>query len=356
MLTRDPWRRRLPPGAPPGTIEVHPEAPAPVMRLMAYGADSFAEEEITDPRQVGHLVGQHPVTWLNIDGLGDAELIKEIGATFRLHALALEDVVNVLQRPKVEEYGDQLFIVARMPVAGGSFRTEQLSLFVGESFVISFQERVGDCLEPVRRRLRDGRGRIRGAGADYLTYALLDAVVDSYFPLAYEYLDRIDAAEEEIVGHPDRSALLQLHDVGRDLIAVHRTIVATREAVRTLTTRETVFVKSTRVYLRDCYDHTHQLLELVESGRDNHANLMNLYLSVTSNRMNEIMKVLTIMAALFIPLTFVAGIYGMNFNREASPLNMPELDWYWGYPTALTVMAAVAGAMLLYFRRKKWLG
>ncbi len=361
VLRRSRKKRRLldrmPPGSVPGSVVADPDAPHPVVRVMAYGPDDFVEREVEDLSQIGELREKWPVTWVNVDGLGDAELIRAVGEAFDIHPLALEDVVNVTQRPKVEEYDNFEFIVARMASVVKVLETEQVSIFLGKGFVVTFQERVGDCFDPVRERIRTGRGRVRGAGADYLAYALLDAVVDNYFPVLEQYGERLEALEERILVRSDTATVAEIHDVKRELIRLRRAVWPLREAVNTLT-REAMplITDETRVYLRDCYDHAVQILDIVESDREMTAGLTDLYQSTVSNRMNEVMKVLTIIATIFIPLTFIAGIYGMNFDPEASRWSMPELGWPFGYVACLGVMAVCAVSLVVFFKRKGWLG
>ena len=280
-----------------------------------------------------------------------------MGGLFHLHPLALEDAVNVHQRSKVDRYGDQLFITARVPADTVGFRTEQVSLFVGKNFVITFLEDPGDCFEPVRRRLRDDEGLIRRRGADYLAYALLDASIDAYFPLLETFGDRLEELEDEVIATPSRTTVGRIHDAKHDLRMLRRAIWPMREAMSQLSRDDTpVIAVETRVYFRDLYDHAVQIIDIVETYRELGSDLNDLYLSALSNRMNEIMRVLTVIATIFMPLSFVAGLYGMNFDTQASPWNMPELHWRYGYPLALATMAAVAFGMLLFFRRRGWLG
>lgn len=344
-------------GEVPGTLHVDPEAPRPVVRVMAYGPDGCEEKEVTDLQELRDLPRKLPVTWVNVDGLGDAEVLTQIGGIFHLHPLALEDIVNVPQRAKVEQYGEDLFVVTRMASVGEHLETEQVSLFLGKGFVLTFQERAGDCLEPVRERIRKGLGRIRRAAADYLTYAILDAVVDGYFPVLEQYGEHLEALEEEVVARPDRSIIGRIHGAKRDLLIVRRAVWPQREAVNALLREELDLISDqTRMYLRDCYDHVIQIIDMVETDREITSGLLDAYQSSVSNRMNEVMKVLTIIATIFIPLGFLAGVWGMNFNTEKSPYNMPLLNWRYGYPLALTLMTTVAVLMLVMFWRKGWLG
>jgi len=351
-------RRRTPPGTPPGTLIVDPEAPPPTIRILAYGPQDVIEQEVTNPRQVRDFLGKWPVTWVNVEGLGNADTISQLGEIFGLHRLALEDVINVHQRAKIEQYSEHYFLVTRMAKLQESLETEQLSMFVGRNFVVTFQEGYpGDCLELVRERIRQKRGRIREAGFDYLAYALLDAVVDCYFPVLEEYSERLDILEDAIIARPDRDSVARVHAIKQDLLTLRRILWPQREALNALLRDDTpLLTNETRLYLRDCYDHTVQLIDLLESYRELASDLTDIYLSSVSNRTNEIMRVLTLITTIFIPLSFIAGVYGMNFNPAVSPWNMPELDWYWGYPAVLVLMAIVAIAELLFFRQRGWLG
>ena len=343
--------RRTPPGAAPGTIAVDPEAPRSLVRILAYGPDRVLEHEISDLSSIRALLESWPVTWVNVDGLGDAATIRALGEIFGLHRLSLEDVVNVHQRAKAELYERYYFIVARMAEFGDRFGTEQLSLFLGKNYVLTFQERPGDCFDPLRERIRKGGGQIRGCGPDYLAYALLDSFIDNYFPLLERYGERLEGLEDEVVLNPDRQLVSRIHEVKRDLLLLRRAVWPLREAMGSLVRESSTLIgQETRIYLRDCYDHAIQIIDLLENYRDIASSLMEVYLSSVSNRLNEIMKVLTIFTTLFIPLTFISSIYGMNFRH------MPELDWRYGYALAWAAMLGVAGAMFYYFRRKGWLG
>lgn len=353
---RKVFHRQAPPGSMPGTIRTDPDAPHPVIRVMAWSPEDLLEEKITDVAQLKDILGEWTMTWVNVDGLGDAKTLTELADLFGIHKLALEDVVNVHQRAKVENYNDHLFIVARMiNFLQGRLETEQISLFFGEGFLLTFQERAGDCLDPVRDRIRKKSGRIRVGGPDYLAYAILDAVVDAWFPVLEEYGEIVEDMEDAILVKPDSTTVSRIHKVKRDLLLIRRTVWPTRETVNSLF-REDMVASETHFYLRDCYDHVIQVLDMVESYRDMASGLMEFYLSSVSNRMNEIMKVLTIIATIFIPLTFLAGIYGMNFDRTASTWNMPELGWKYGYPAFWVVSVIVSIAMVLFFRKLGWLG
>ena len=361
-MTRPARRRRRPAnrppvGAPAGTFKIDPDAPHPRMRFMAYGPDGFVERDVTDIAAVTELRQKWPVVWLNVEGLGDAAILARLGEIFHLHPLALADVVNVVQRPKVEPYQDELFIVARMAtLANEHIESEQLSIFLGQGFVLTFLEDPGDCLDPVREQIRRGLGQLRRAAADHLAYAILDAVIDAYYPILEQYGERLDALEDDIIARPRPDALYAIRTVKRDLLLMRRILWPMRDALNSLL-RDPIDLISpdTRLYLRDCYDHLTQLMDILETDREIISGLQDIYQAGVSNRMNEVIKVLTIIATIFIPLTFIAGVYGMNFDPDASPWNMPELRMPWGYPAALGVMAIVALAMLLYFWRKGWL-
>lgn len=355
---RKPWRHRTLPGAPPGILVPDEGAPRPTVTVMAYGPDGCVEAPAGDLRHLREHVAKWPVTWVNVDGLGDTTVISEIGALFGFHKLALEDVVHVHQRAKVEQYEAHTFIVARMPLASAGGATEQIGIFLGDRFVVTFQEHAGgDCLEPVRVRIRSGIGQIRTKGPDALAYAILDSIIDHFFPIVEVAGDRLDELEDEILRLGDRGVVSQLHAVKRSLLAVRRAVWPLRDALNAIIRDESSrFTTETKVFLRDCYDHTVQIIDLLENYREIGAGLHDLYLSMISNRTNDIMRVLTVFSTIFIPLTFIVGVYGMNFDRDASPWSMPELGWYWGYPLVMILMAAFAGVLLLYFVRKGWFG
>jgi magnesium transporter len=349
-------RRRAPPGSPPGTLAVEPDARHPDIRLMAYGPESLEERAIASPAELKGVLDGWPVVWVNVDGLGSETTIREIGEVFGLHNLVLEDIVHAGQRAKVEAYEEYLYVVVQQPVAD-TLETEQVSLVLSRNGVLTLQERPGDSFESVRERIRKAKGLIRGRGADFLAYALVDAVVDSYFPVLERLGDHLELLEEEVLERPDRETVAKIHEVRRDLLGLRKAAWPHRDMANGLVRDAGAFVTpDTAVYLRDVYDHAIRIIDLVEAFREVSADLMNIYLSSVSNRMNEIMKVLTIIATIFIPLSFIAGVYGMNFDTSVSRWNMPELGWALGYPFALGVMAGVAVAFLVYFRRKGWLG
>jgi magnesium transporter len=347
------FKRHHPPGTAPGTLTAPEGAEAPRISLIAYGPDEVRELEISAPDEAKPHLEKWPVTWINVDGLGDVSVPEGFGRIFGLHPLALEDVLNLRHRPKTEDFDDHIFMVLRMARMGegGKPQTEQVSLFAGKGFVLTFQERRGDCLDPLRERIRKGKGRrLRGAGADYLAYAVLDSVIDGYFPVLEHYGDEISEIEDEVIGRPDKSVIATTHAVRQELQFLRHHLWPMREAVNRFSHAEHFVVEATRPYLRDCHDHVIELMDVLETYRERASGLIDIYLSSLSNRMNEVMKVLTIIATLFIPLSFVTGLYGMNFDH------MPELHWRYGYAAALTVMALMAAGLLWYFRRKGWLG
>jgi magnesium transporter len=352
-----PRRRRTPVGASPGTLIADPAAERPTIRLIGYGPSEVEERDGLDSAAVAAALGRHAVVWVDVTGLADLELVRAIGRTFGFHPLALEDVINVHQRPKVEEYEDHVYIATRMLTASPEAGSEQLSLFAGASFVVTFQERPGDVFEPVRERLRHGRGQIRSLGPDYLAYALLDAVIDGYFPVLERYGERLEELEDRVVAEPHNALASEIHEMKRDLLALRRCVWPQREMINTLIRDENPCIKEqTRIYLRDCYDHCIQLMDMLETYREIASGLIDVYLSSMSTRLSEVMKVLTIIATIFIPLGFIASLYGMNFDPAVSPWNMPELEWYWGYPAALALMLAVALGLLGFFWRRGWIG
>jgi magnesium transporter len=351
-------KRRTEPGAVPGTLAPPPEAPKPVIDVIAYGeGEDFVERTGVTLAEITKLLERYPVVWINVTGLGEIRIIEQIGDKFGLHRLSLEDVVNVHQRPKVEVFEDHLFLVVRMVQVEDEADTEQVSMFLGKGYLLTFQEKTGDCFNPVRKRIRRLKGRIRSAGADYLCYALIDAVVDGYFPVLEHYGEKLELLEDRVVEAPRAEQVRELHECKRHLLLLRRAIWPQREMINTLIRDDHQLIsKTTKPYLRDCYDHAIQLMDIVETFREIASGLLDIYISSTSAKLNEIMKVLTIIATIFIPLGFIASLYGMNFDRMASPWNMPELGWRYGYPLALLLMLAVAGGLIWYFWRKGWLG
>jgi magnesium transporter len=351
-------KRRNPHWTPAGTLCIDPNAPKPEVDVIAYGDESFEEEHLEDLKWVEKHKGKHQVLWINVDGLGDSFVVTELGRIFNLHKLALEDVVNGNQRPKVDVYEGHLFVSLRMLYRHeGRVETEQLSMFIGKDFLISFQEGIpGDCFDPVRERLRKEASKLRCGRTDFLAYNLIDAVVDAYFPYLEDLGEQLEALEDRLMSDPSREIIQEIHTIKRDLLIVRRAVWPLREMINPLMREETPLIShDTRIFLRDCYDHCIQVVDLLETYREVASSLMDIYLSSISNKMNEVMKVLTIITTIFVPLTFVAGVYGMNFNTEKSPWNMPELNAYYGYPLCWLVMFLIAGAEIFYFWRRGWI-
>jgi magnesium transporter len=324
------------------------------IRIIDYDEAQLQEKEAKTIEECFPFKDLPTVTWVNIDGLHDIKLMEKIGKHFGLHPLVLEDILNTDQRPKIEDFDDYIFVVLKMLYFDedeNEIRTEQVSIILGSNFVLSFQERVGDIFNPLRERIRNAKGRVRRMGSDYLAYTLLDAIVDNYFIVLEKLGEKIEGMEEELVSNPTPETLQSIHNLKREMIFLRKSVWPLREVVSRLERGESKLIKdSTGIYLRDVYDHTIQVIDTIETFRDMLSGMLDIYLSSVSNRMNQVMKVLTIIATIFIPLTFVAGIYGMNFEY------MPELKWHWFYPKAFwVVMIGVAGVMLVYFRRKKWL-
>jgi magnesium transporter len=345
------------PGTAPGTLSPpDPRVPKVTVTIMDYDADSLEERKVEAITECLPYRTKSSVTWIDVNGLQDVELIRQLGAQFGLHPLSLEDVLNTGQRPKFEDYEEYCFVIMKELRVTEGIEAEQISLFFGPGWVITLQEAPGDPFEPVRERLRKGKGRIRKSGADYLAYALIDALVDGAFPILEKLGDRIETLERDVVGSPTRKTVSEIYSVRRELLYLRRTAWPQRELIHALNRDESALITpDTRIYLRDCYDHSVQILDLVETYRELAAGMLDVYLSGASNRLNEVMKVLTVIATIFIPLTFITSLYGMNFNTAVSRWNMPELNWPLGYPMTLAVMAAVVAGMLYYFRRKKWL-
>jgi magnesium transporter len=348
-------RRRGPtPGAEPGAMVIAPDAHRPTIHVVAYGPDRIEERDVEQPADLRGWIGRADTTvWIEVDGLGDELVLSSIGDELGIHPLAMADVVHVPQRPKSELYGDRLLVVAQMArvTDEGEIDVEQVSLVLGPGWVASFQERSGDVFDPVRARLRSPQTRIRGEGADYLAYALLDAVIDGYFPVIEALAGVIDALEEDAVEQPGRATLARIHTARRTLLMLHRVQWRQRDAIGGLLRDEQMPIgDAVRPYLRDTHDHAFQTLDALATYRDMVVGLMELCISSTSNRTNEVMKTLTIVATIFIPLTFVTGVYGMNFE------DMPELGMPGAYPTVWVLMIVVAVGLMVWFRRRGWLG
>jgi magnesium transporter len=350
-------RRQIVPGEAPGQLRLSADTPqqAPVITLIEYGLESLEEGETTASaceELLPHL-NNELVTWINIDGLGDLSVLRTLGERFNLHPLALEDVVDTGQRPKVEQYDDYLFIVMQMLYLDDKkeIAVEQVSMFLGKSFLITLQEEGEfDVFEPVRARIRSAKGRIRKAGADYLAYALIDSIIDHYYPALESIGIEIDVIEDELVTNPLVRPVGSLHEHKRTLTQIRRMVWPLRDVANLLLHEDPGLIQpETKVYLRDCYDHSVQLMDLVESYRDVLSGLTEVQISSIGLRTNEIMRVLTVISSVFIPLTFIAGVYGMNFAH------MPELSHKYGYPACLLLMLAVGIGQILYFKKRHWL-
>lgn len=333
-------------------------APAPNVRVMAYGPGPFSAcEGAAALEQVADLRRSNAVTWVDVEGVSDRPLLERIAHLMGLHALAIDDVAHVTQRAKLETYDDHVFIVLRMIEVDDMNGSEQLSLFLGPGWVITFQEgQPGDVLEPVRRAIRESRPGVCTRSADHLAYSILDAIVDSYFPVVEHLGDQLEELEEALDDDEGNKVLPRLHDIRRNLLVVRRAIWPLREVMHSLLRDESKLISvDTRVYLRDVYDHTIQLVDLVETYRELASSLVELSLTMSTQRLNEVMKVLTVISTIFIPLSFVAGVYGMNFDPDAGPLSMPLLRSPWGYPTVMSFMLLVGGGFLWRFYRRGWL-
>ena len=342
---------RVRPGTPPGTLLPDDTAAPGKISVLTWTRAAASYEQVPNVDEALARIAPGAVTWIDVDGLGDVGTLTRLGERFGLHPLALEDVLNVPQRPKVERYDKHMFVVMRtMRLAEGTMVEEQVSLFFGADWLITVQERPdGDCFGAVREAIRAGRGRARESGADYTAYLLLDAVVDAYFPVIEHFGERMQALETAALADAGGAVLVEMQRMRHELLALRRAVWPMREEVGILLREESTPVSAeTRVFLRDVYDHAVQALEIVESLRETAVSVMEVYLSVQNQRLNEIMKVLTIIATLFIPLTFIASIYGMNFRH------MPELEWRYGYLWALGLMAVTAVGLIAYFRRKGW--
>ena len=352
------FKRRHAPGTAPGTLTVTGPPTEPVRaRYVEYRLDTLVEADLARPEDIP-AANPELTQWLDVEG-HDAALIKDLGQRLSIHPLALEDVVNTGQRSKSEEFDNTVFVVMNhffVDGEAGEIGREQVSLVIQADVVLSVRERCSDLFEPIRGRLRLGRLRIRGGGTGYLAYALIDTVVDHLFPVLESIGDRLEEIEASLLDDPTPDDVAALHQVRSQLLIIRKSVWPLREMLSGLyRLSEDFFNEETRLYLRDVVDHAAMAVDIVETQREMVSSLMDLYLSTVSNRMNEIMKVLTIIATIFIPLSFIAGLYGMNFERSASPLNMPELGWYWGYPFALGVMALVAIGLLIFFRRRGWI-
>jgi magnesium transporter len=347
------------PGAPPGTLHIHSED-APTIHMLDYGPDREEVEEFQLARIedcVEH-VHKEGVTWVDIRGIGHAPTFKKLGEIFKIHPLALEDMVNVPQRPKTEIFKDQQLIITRMATLhDGKLTTEQFAILFGRGFVVTVQEEPRfDCLDSVRLRLRQGRSGFRTRGSDYLASALLDAVIDGFYPVLEHFGEELDELEAEVLG-PRTVEPQSIFALKREFLTLRRAIWPQRDLLSQLIRDESVHIDAeTRPYFRDSYDHCVQVIDMVETFREISSSLMDQLMTRASNRLNEVMKVLTVLSTIFLPMTFIAGVYGMNFDTQKSRWNMPELEWTLGYPFSLGLMAASSIGLLFYYRRMGWIG
>jgi magnesium transporter len=342
-------------GLPPGTIVYvgKQKTEKTRFRITNYNGTHFEEKETKEIEEILSSTSKSGVTWINIDGLRRVDIIEKIGKQFNLHPLTLEDIANTEQRPKMEDFENYIYIVLRMLQYNqqeNEIVSEQLSLILGSNWVISFQEKEGDVFDPIRDRLRNDKGKIRKMSADYLVYTLIDAVVDNYFALLEKMGEKIEEIEDQLIANPQPVTVQMIHNLKRQSISLRKSVWPLRELVNSLERCESGLIKeSMDIYLRDVYDHTIQVIDSIETFRDTLSGMLDIYLSSVSNRMNEVMKVLTMIATIFIPLTLISGIYGMNFSY------IPELKFPWGYPIVLLSMVMITVGMLFYFKKKKWI-
>ncbi len=342
-------------GLPPGTLVHIGEKMSERTKITVFEFDELSFQE-REPENLGEcfLFKKEPtVTWVNVHGVHEVEILEKFGNCFGLHPLVMEDILNTDQRPKIENYGEDLFIVLKMlsyDEKKGEISAEQVSLVLRSNAVLSFTEKEKGAFTPIQERLRNGKGRLRKMGADYLAYTLLDIIVDHYFAILEKLSEKIEELEEKLVTNPTTPILQKIQNLKREMIFLRKWVWPLREVISSLERGESSWIQEgTRFYLRDVYDHTIQVMDTVETFREVLSGMMDIYLSSINNRMNAVMKVLTIIATIFMPLTFLAGVYGMNFKH------MPELEWQWGYPLLWVFMILIAVFMLISFRKKKWL-
>jgi magnesium transporter len=344
-------RAGLPPGTlipPPGSLD----GQSPLITIIDYDAGRYQEKTVASLEECLPFKATDTVTWINIDGLSDISVIERIGKIFDIHPLILESIVNTEQRPRMDDLDTYLYVNLKMLQyldESHKVKIEQVSLIVGRNYIISFQEDVGDVFDPVRERIRKD-GRIRKFGTDYLAYALIDAIVDNYFTVMESLGEQVEMLEEALASNPSKDMLLNIHTLKKDMIYLRKSVWPLREVISGLERSDNALIKeSTRIYLRDVYDHTIQVIDTIETFRDMVSGMIDIYLSGMSMRLNEVMKVLTLIATIFIPLTFIVGVYGMNFEY------MPELSHPYGYYGVWAVILIVTTTMLLYFHRKQWI-
>ena len=343
-------------GLPPGSL-VHIGAEKkgpPLIRILDFDADSLRERSKASLDECIPFRDSDSVTWIDVEGLHDVELLDRLGSCYGVHPLILEDILNTDQRPKADDMEGYIYVVLKMldfDPHSLEIVSEQVSIVLGRNYVISLQEgREGDLFEPLRERIRNGKGRIRKLGPDYLAYSLLDTIIDHYFIILEKFAERIEVLEDNLVNDPRPETLQQIHHLKREMIFLRKSAWPLREVVNVLEKSESELIRpTTKIFLRDIYDHAIHIIDSIETHRDMLSGMLDIYLSSVSNRMNQVMKVLTIIATIFMPLTFLAGIYGMNFKY------MPELGWRWGYPLVLLIMAGAAAAMVYFFKKKNWL-
>jgi magnesium transporter len=341
----------------PGTIIVPPGAQSAIIRVTCYGPDQIVDKHNVSLAQIRDLRGQYPVMWIDAAGFADAELIESLGRLLGLHHLALEDMVSIPQRSKVEDFPAHLFAVTQAPFYNDDLSLEQISIFTGKGFVLSWRERPGTCFDIVRKRLQVVRGTTRTAGVDYLFYVLLDAVIDSYFPVLEKLGEVFDDLDDRVEADSDPELIAQMRDIRHDVRQLRRVVWPLRDAIDDLVrSPPEMIAEETLIHFRDCHDHAVQIMDTLENYRDAGSDLRDYYATAISNRMNETIKVLTIISTIFMPLTFIAGVYGMNFNHDESTLNMPELHWKYGYLFSLLLMGMVAIGQFMFFRHKGWIG
>jgi magnesium transporter len=340
-------------GLPPGSlIHVGDKKSEEVkVTVIDYNEKNFEEIEVKNVEDCFPFKDKPSVTWINIDGVSKTEIIEKIGNNYGLHPLVSEDILNTGQRPKLEDYENYIYVVLKMLYQPkNEIISEQVSIILGKNYVLSFQETSGDVFQNIRDRIRNGKGRIRKMGADYLAYSLIDSIVDNYYIVLETLGDKLEEIEDNVVNNPIPDTLKTIHSMKRELIFLKKSIWPLREVINNLHRAESTLIeKSTTIFIRDLSDHTIQVVDTIESFREMNSGMLDIYMSSVSNKMNEVMKVLTIFAAIFIPLTFIAGIYGMNFQY------MPELGWQWGYFTVIGFMAFVGIVLLFYFKMKKWM-
>jgi len=351
-------RRYTPSGAPPGSVEVAESAIKPVAAVLSFNQEELSESSPQDVDELVAAMRPDRTTWIDVHGLGDGSLVRKLGERLGYHALALADVVNVGQRPKADRYGDTVFVAVRMVTLGGEgdLLWEQVSVFFDHNRVVSFQERPGDCLEPLRNRLREGRANIRGGGGAYLACMIIDSIVDGYFPVLDAYAGRLEALEEEVFERPNEAILRDCYRIQHEFAVFRRAILPLREALGQMHRNpDFPLPESVLPYLRDTLDHLLQFSEVVDGYSGLVENISEVYLTHVNQRTNEIMRTLTVVSTIFIPLTFLAGVYGMNFDRSRGG-NMPELGWRYGYLAFWIATLTLAAGLLLVFRRAGWLG